>query len=52
MSARIMLFLRFLFRLLELYKYRLILTAFSIQRCTHILDIAVVLVFLIDITLS
>lgn len=52
MSVRIMLFLRFLFGLLELYKYRLLLTAFSTRRCTYILDIAVVLVFMIDVTLS
>lgn len=34
-----MLFLRFLFGLFELYKYRLLLTDFSTQRCIHILDI-------------
>lgn len=47
-----MLFLRFLFGLLELCKYRLILTAFSTQKYIHILDIAVILVFVIDIILS
>lgn len=52
MSVWIMQFLRFLLGLLELYKYRLLLTAFSIQRCIHILDIAVVFVFITDITLS
>lgn len=51
-SVRILLFLRFLWGLLDLYKYRLLLAAFSTLRCIHIWDSSILLVFMTDIAVS